>query len=88
MTARFAAAAHRFPARRVRQGILTLAGCQATLTAMARYGGGPETYRALTGPRRAADKGEGTFTFTSVRNVCAKMDGASWKRLVRRGASA
>jgi hypothetical protein len=41
---------------------------------MARYGGGPETYRALRGPRRAGDKGEVLATFTSIRNVRAKID--------------
>jgi hypothetical protein len=40
---------------------------------MARWGGGPETYRALNGPR-SADKPEVLYTLTSIRNVRSKVD--------------
>jgi hypothetical protein len=40
---------------------------------MARYGGGPETYRALNGPR-SAEKNEVLYTLSSIRNVRAKID--------------
>lgn len=40
---------------------------------MARWGGGPETYRALNGPR-ADDRPEVLSTLTSIRNIRAKID--------------
>jgi hypothetical protein len=55
------------------QGILTAGACQDSLTAMARWGGGPETYRALNGPR-SRTKPEVLQTFASIRNVRAKVD--------------
>jgi hypothetical protein len=43
------------------------------LTAMARYGGGPETYRALNGPR-SPEKHEVLRTLNAIREVRAKVD--------------
>ena len=40
---------------------------------MARWGGGPETYRALNGPR-SPEKHEVLYTLQSIRNVRAKVD--------------
>jgi hypothetical protein len=40
---------------------------------MARWGGGPETYRALNGPQNG-EKGEVLYTLTSIRNIRAKVD--------------
>jgi predicted DNA-binding protein (UPF0251 family) len=40
---------------------------------MARYGGGPVTYRALNGPR-SSEKHEILYTLSSIREVRAKVD--------------
>jgi DNA invertase Pin-like site-specific DNA recombinase len=40
---------------------------------MARYGGGPVTYRALNGPR-SNTKHEMLYTLSSIREVRAKVD--------------
>jgi hypothetical protein len=40
---------------------------------MARWGGGPETYRALNGPR-GSDKHEVLHTLSSIRETRAKID--------------
>ena len=40
---------------------------------MARYGGGPVTYRALNGPR-APEKSEVLRTLAAIREVRAKVD--------------
>jgi hypothetical protein len=43
--------------------------------AMARWGGGPETYRALNGPR-SAERHEILYTLQCVRGVRGKVDRA------------
>ena len=40
---------------------------------MARWGGGPETYRALNGPR-GKDKGEVLYTLSSIREIRARIN--------------
>lgn len=60
-------------AQRVLSGFLDSERCQVILTGMARWGGGPETYRALNGPR-GLEKNEVLFTLSSIRNVRGKVD--------------
>ena len=49
---------------------------------MARWGGGPETYRALNGPR-GNEKGELLYTLSSIRQVRAKVDRAELETVRR-----
>jgi hypothetical protein len=41
---------------------------------MARWGGGPETDRALNGPQATDTAAEVLYTFSSIRSVRAKID--------------